>query len=246
MFGFGHDYERGLTDLSTLDRSAGAAAPVGVRRLVLRVHRPHRRRLREHDPAGLPLQRCAAGRPGHRHGLQGARHVERLGVRPGQVPRSRRVLRLVEPPGPAQHAEHPPEHHGQRTRSSRRRRPRRRTRCGRAVVRRVRRPAVPATSSTGATPTSSRRTWTCTAEMDQEGNDFWWLDWCCDATDSSLQGVTPDAWINQQYANDSDRRSAAVSSSPARTARCSPVVTAARGSADRAVGGQAQHDPLHR
>ncbi|MFD8733941.1 TIM-barrel domain-containing protein [Streptomyces sp. NPDC059618] len=36
--------------------------------------------------------------------------------------------------------------------------------------------------------------------MDQQGNDFWWLDWCCDASRSSLQGVTPDAWINQQYA----------------------------------------------
>ncbi|MFI5751469.1 TIM-barrel domain-containing protein [Streptomyces sp. NPDC051644] len=36
--------------------------------------------------------------------------------------------------------------------------------------------------------------------MDQQGNDFWWLDWCCDAAQSSLPGVTPDAWINQQYA----------------------------------------------
>ncbi len=32
------------------------------------------------------------------------------------------------------------------------------------------------------------------------GPDFWWLDWCCDASQSSLPGVTPDAWINQQYA----------------------------------------------
>ncbi|MFJ9117221.1 TIM-barrel domain-containing protein [Streptomyces sp. NPDC102394] len=37
--------------------------------------------------------------------------------------------------------------------------------------------------------------------MDQQGNDFWWLDWCCDASQSSQQGVTPDAWINQQYAD---------------------------------------------
>jgi Alpha-glucosidases, family 31 of glycosyl hydrolases len=36
--------------------------------------------------------------------------------------------------------------------------------------------------------------------MDQQGNDFWWLDWCCDASQSSSPGVTPDAWINQQYA----------------------------------------------
>lgn len=39
--------------------------------------------------------------------------------------------------------------------------------------------------------------------MDRQGNDFWWLDWCCDASQSSLKGVTPDAWINQQYADDS-------------------------------------------
>ncbi|MCU1537875.1 MAG: alpha-xylosidase [Humibacillus sp.] len=32
--------------------------------------------------------------------------------------------------------------------------------------------------------------------------DFWWLDWCCDSSSaSSLAGVTPDAWINQQYAS---------------------------------------------
>lgn len=37
--------------------------------------------------------------------------------------------------------------------------------------------------------------------MDQQGNDFWWLDWCCDSSQSSLKGVTPDAWINQQYAD---------------------------------------------
>lgn len=37
--------------------------------------------------------------------------------------------------------------------------------------------------------------------MDQAGNDFWWLDWCCDASRSSRSGVTPDAWINQKYAD---------------------------------------------
>ncbi len=39
------------------------------------------------------------------------------------------------------------------------------------------------------------------AEMMKQGNDFWWLDWCCDGSSSSLAGVTPDAWINQQYAD---------------------------------------------
>ncbi|WP_436844748.1 TIM-barrel domain-containing protein [Streptomyces longwoodensis] len=37
--------------------------------------------------------------------------------------------------------------------------------------------------------------------MDRAGNDFWWLDWCCDTSRSSRAGVTPDAWINQQYAD---------------------------------------------
>ncbi|MEV8372284.1 TIM-barrel domain-containing protein [Kribbella sp. NPDC056861] len=39
------------------------------------------------------------------------------------------------------------------------------------------------------------------SEMMAQGNDFWWLDWCCDSSRSSLPGVTPDAWINQQYAD---------------------------------------------
>jgi hypothetical protein len=41
--------------------------------------------------------------------------------------------------------------------------------------------------------------------MEQQGADFWWLDWCCDNSFSSLPGVTPDAWINQQYATDSNK-----------------------------------------
>ncbi|MEV5411459.1 TIM-barrel domain-containing protein [Thermopolyspora sp. NPDC052614] len=41
--------------------------------------------------------------------------------------------------------------------------------------------------------------------MEQQGNDFWWLDWCCDAAQSSQAGVTPDAWINYQYAARTDR-----------------------------------------
>ena len=37
--------------------------------------------------------------------------------------------------------------------------------------------------------------------MEPQGVDFWWLDWCCDSVHSRLPGVTPDAWINQQYAD---------------------------------------------
>ncbi|WP_252778337.1 TIM-barrel domain-containing protein [Actinoallomurus rhizosphaericola] len=43
-------------------------------------------------------------------------------------------------------------------------------------------------------------------KMEQQGNDLWWLDWCCDGSQSSLAGVTPDAWINQQYADDTAKR----------------------------------------
>src|SRR4051794_39828379 len=41
--------------------------------------------------------------------------------------------------------------------------------------------------------------------MEQQGVDFWWLDWCCEQSSSSLVGVTPDAFINQQYARDADK-----------------------------------------
>ncbi|GAA2563985.1 glycoside hydrolase family 31 protein [Winogradskya consettensis] len=38
-------------------------------------------------------------------------------------------------------------------------------------------------------------------QMGADGVDFWWLDWCCDASTSTEQGVTADAWINQKYAD---------------------------------------------
>jgi hypothetical protein len=37
---------------------------------------------------------------------------------------------------------------------------------------------------------------------ESEGVDFWWLDWCCDASTVSMPGVTPDNWINHLYAMD--------------------------------------------
>ena len=42
--------------------------------------------------------------------------------------------------------------------------------------------------------------------LEQQGVDAWWLDWCCDASRVSLPGVTPDAWINAQYAADGEAR----------------------------------------
>ncbi|GAB2484019.1 TIM-barrel domain-containing protein [Jatrophihabitans fulvus] len=38
-------------------------------------------------------------------------------------------------------------------------------------------------------------------DMQADGNDLWWMDWCCDGSISSLPGVTGDAWVNQAYAD---------------------------------------------
>ena len=35
--------------------------------------------------------------------------------------------------------------------------------------------------------------------FEQQGTDFWWLDWCCDGTRSTAPGLTPDTWINRRY-----------------------------------------------
>ncbi|MBO0868290.1 MAG: carbohydrate-binding protein [Micromonosporaceae bacterium] len=38
--------------------------------------------------------------------------------------------------------------------------------------------------------------------FEQQGVRFWWLDWCCDDSRSSMPGLTPDSWINQLYTSD--------------------------------------------
>ncbi|MGD0558449.1 MAG: TIM-barrel domain-containing protein [Streptosporangiaceae bacterium] len=38
--------------------------------------------------------------------------------------------------------------------------------------------------------------------IQNQGVSFWWLDWCCDGSDVSMPGVTPDSWINHLYAQD--------------------------------------------
>ncbi|SEL43962.1 protein of unknown function [Stigmatella aurantiaca] len=42
--------------------------------------------------------------------------------------------------------------------------------------------------------------------MKQQGTDFWWLDWCCDASEANIEGATGDAWINQQYTDYTNSR----------------------------------------
>jgi hypothetical protein len=36
--------------------------------------------------------------------------------------------------------------------------------------------------------------------IQKDGVAFWWLDWCCDGSNVSMPGVTPDSWINHLYA----------------------------------------------
>jgi alpha-glucosidase (family GH31 glycosyl hydrolase) len=38
--------------------------------------------------------------------------------------------------------------------------------------------------------------------IQNQGVSFWWLDWCCDNSQVSMPGVTPDGWINHLYAQD--------------------------------------------
>ncbi|MBV9417878.1 MAG: DUF5110 domain-containing protein, partial [Solirubrobacterales bacterium] len=38
--------------------------------------------------------------------------------------------------------------------------------------------------------------------FESQGVSFWWLDWCCDGSTASNQGVTPDSWINHLYAQE--------------------------------------------
>ncbi|MEA2444266.1 MAG: hypothetical protein QOJ12_1558 [Thermoleophilales bacterium] len=48
--------------------------------------------------------------------------------------------------------------------------------------------------------------------FERDGADFWWLDWCCDGSHADAPGLTPDTWINKQYA---DRQRARGSRWPA-------------------------------
>jgi hypothetical protein len=41
--------------------------------------------------------------------------------------------------------------------------------------------------------------------MERLGNHYWWLDWCCEGPETSPLGATPDAWINQQYAETAEK-----------------------------------------
>jgi alpha-glucosidase (family GH31 glycosyl hydrolase) len=36
-------------------------------------------------------------------------------------------------------------------------------------------------------------------QFEEDGADFWWLDWCCDGTSAEAPGLTPDTWINRHY-----------------------------------------------
>jgi hypothetical protein len=40
--------------------------------------------------------------------------------------------------------------------------------------------------------------------FEQQGVRQWWLDWCCTDSIVSMSGLTPDSWINEQYAKELD------------------------------------------
>ncbi len=42
--------------------------------------------------------------------------------------------------------------------------------------------------------------------FEDQGVRQWWLDWCCTDSYVGLQGLTPDSWINDLYARDTDAR----------------------------------------
>jgi hypothetical protein len=42
--------------------------------------------------------------------------------------------------------------------------------------------------------------------FEQQGVRQWWLDWCCTDSVVDLPGLTPDSWINELYARDTDKR----------------------------------------
>src|SRR4051812_7036618 len=42
--------------------------------------------------------------------------------------------------------------------------------------------------------------------FEDQGVRQWWLDWCCTDSFVGLQGLTPDSWINDLYARDTDAR----------------------------------------
>ncbi|HUE28928.1 MAG TPA: TIM-barrel domain-containing protein, partial [Solirubrobacteraceae bacterium] len=42
--------------------------------------------------------------------------------------------------------------------------------------------------------------------LEQDGVDFFWLDWCCDASSAVAPGLTADTWINSLYARQERQR----------------------------------------
>jgi hypothetical protein len=42
--------------------------------------------------------------------------------------------------------------------------------------------------------------------FEQQGVRQWWLDWCCTDSVVNMPGLTPDSWINELYAKDTDAR----------------------------------------
>ena len=95
---------------------------------------------------------------------------------PAKFPDPKAFFDWARVAGAAQHAQHPPQHRAAPTRSSRRRRPP---------------PAAswPLTAARGdcyifdwGDPDQLKAYFDLHQAMEQQGADFWWLDWCCDSS----------------------------------------------------------------
>ena len=188
-----------LSDLAKLTGPAPLLPGIDLRHLVLPVLPVLHRELPGHDPPAVRSQRRLPRQPLGRHRLEEPEHLGRLGMELQPVPRPHRVRRL----GRLARTSTSPSTSTPRSPTTTRSTPRPRT--------------------SQATPLSDNGTqavWDWgnvaqaesyfdTADPTQNAVGETWLDWCCDASEVSTPGVTPDAWINyltaQQMVNQGER-----------------------------------------
>jgi alpha-glucosidase (family GH31 glycosyl hydrolase) len=93
--------------------------------------------------------------------------------------------------------------------------------------------------------------WTNPAQLDayfalhqpfeQQGVDFFWLDWCCDASSATAPGLSSDTWINSRYAARERARGLRWLAFSRMGASFGPVSDGDRGVGDGGLGAFAEH-----
>jgi hypothetical protein len=79
------------------------------------------------------------------------------------------------------------------------------------------------------------------APFEQQGIDFFWLDWCCDASGAVAPGLSSDTWINSRYAQRERARGLRWLAFSRIGAAFGPVSDGDRGTGDGGVGAFAEH-----